>query len=423
MAALAFEGVTKVFPDGTEAVSHFDLDVGDGELMVLVGPSGSGKSTALRMLAGLEDATAGTIRIGTRVVNDVAPKDRDIAMVFQSYALYPHMDVAHNLGFALRMQRMQRASIGERVGAAARRLGLSELVEKRPRNLSGGQRQRVAVGRAIVREPQAFLMDEPLSNLDAKLRVEMRAYLSRLRHELGTTTVYVTHDQIEAMTMGDRVAVMRDGRLVQCDEPQTLYDRPADLFVAGFMGSPAMNLARARLERTRRRALPGPRIPAHARAGAAPRCGARPRRRAGRGGDPARGDVPRAPRPRRRPGARWPPSSSSSRWAPTCWSMRPSTLRRCSPRTSSKSRARLAETRLPTSCALASPRACAPDVPVDRGRRPAAARRHGAPALLRPRHDARHPVSSSVPERRRSRGDARWVDPAHRASSAGGRVG
>jgi multiple sugar transport system ATP-binding protein len=249
MAQLAFEGVTKVFPDGTEAVRDFDLDVGDGELMILVGPSGSGKSTALRMLAGLEDATAGTIRIGTRVVNDVAPKDRDIAMVFQSYALYPHMDVAHNLGFALRMQRMQRASIGERVSAAAQRLGLSELVGKRPKNLSGGQRQRVAVGRAIVRQPQAFLMDEPLSNLDAKLRVEMRAYLSRLRQELGTTTVYVTHDQIEAMTMGDRVAVMRDGRLVQCDRPQTLYDRPADLFVAGFIGSPAMNFARGRLER------------------------------------------------------------------------------------------------------------------------------------------------------------------------------
>jgi multiple sugar transport system ATP-binding protein len=249
MAQLAFEGVTKVFADGTEAVSDLDLDVGDGELMVLVGPSGSGKSTALRMLAGLEDATAGTIRIGSRVVNDVAPKDRDIAMVFQSYALYPHMDVSGNLGFALRMQRMQRASIAERVSAAAQRLGLAELVGKRPKNLSGGQRQRVAVGRAIVREPQAFLMDEPLSNLDAKLRVEMRGYLSRLRHELGTTTVYVTHDQVEAMTMGDRVAVMRDGRLAQCDRPQELYDRPADLFVAGFIGSPAMNFLRARLER------------------------------------------------------------------------------------------------------------------------------------------------------------------------------
>jgi multiple sugar transport system ATP-binding protein len=249
MAQLAFEGVTKVFADGTEAVRDLDLDVGDGELMVLVGPSGSGKSTALRMLAGLEDATAGTIRIGARVVNDVAPKDRDIAMVFQSYALYPHMDVAGNLGFALRMQRMQRPSIAERVSAAAHRLGLSELVDKRPRNLSGGQRQRVAVGRAIVREPQAFLMDEPLSNLDAKLRVEMRGYLSRLRQELGTTTVYVTHDQVEAMTMGDRVAVMRDGRLAQCDRPQELYDHPADIFVAGFIGSPAMNLARACVER------------------------------------------------------------------------------------------------------------------------------------------------------------------------------
>jgi multiple sugar transport system ATP-binding protein len=249
MAGLAFEGVSKVFPDGTTAVHDLDLEVGDGELMILVGPSGSGKSTALRMLAGLEDASSGTIRIGGRVVNDVAPKDRDIAMVFQSYALYPHMDVAHNMGFALRMQRVDKASIGERVGAAARRLGLSELTARRPRALSGGQRQRVAVGRAIVREPQAFLMDEPLSNLDAKLRVEMRAYLARLRHELGTTTVYVTHDQTEAMTMGDRVAVMRDGHLEQCDRPQALYDRPANLFVGGFIGSPEMNFARGRLER------------------------------------------------------------------------------------------------------------------------------------------------------------------------------
>jgi multiple sugar transport system ATP-binding protein len=248
MAELAFEGVTKVFPDGTHAVRDLDLEVGDGELMILVGPSGSGKSTALRMLAGLEEASDGTIRIGGRVVNDIAPKDRDIAMVFQSYALYPHMDVAHNMGFALRMQRVDKASIGERVGAAARRLGLSELTERRPRALSGGQRQRVAVGRAIVREPQAFLMDEPLSNLDAKLRVEMRAYLARLRQELGTTTVYVTHDQIEAMTMGERVAVMNEGRLEQVDHPQALYDRPANLFVAGFIGSPPMNLVRARVE-------------------------------------------------------------------------------------------------------------------------------------------------------------------------------
>jgi multiple sugar transport system ATP-binding protein len=250
MAGLAFEGVSKVFPDGTAAVRDFSLEVGDGELMILVGPSGSGKSTALRMLAGLEDATEGTIRIGPRVVNDLAPKDRDIAMVFQSYALYPHMDVAGNLGFALRIQRMERASIAERVAAAAQRLGLSDLMARRPRALSGGQRQRVAVGRAIVRKPQAFLMDEPLSNLDAKLRVEMRAYLARLRQELGTTTVYVTHDQVEAMTMGDRVAVMRDGQLEQCDTPQTLYDRPANLFVGGFIGSPEMNFARGHLEHT-----------------------------------------------------------------------------------------------------------------------------------------------------------------------------
>jgi multiple sugar transport system ATP-binding protein len=248
MAGLAFESVSKVFPDGTTAVRDFSLEVGDGELMILVGPSGSGKSTALRMLAGLEDATAGTIRIGPRVVNDIPPKDRDIAMVFQSYALYPHMDVAGNLGFALRMQHMQRTAIADRVAAAAQRLGLSDLVARRPRALSGGQRQRVAVGRAIVRQPQAFLMDEPLSNLDAKLRVEMRAYLARLRQELGTTTVYVTHDQIEAMTMGDRVAVMRDGHLEQCDTPQVLYDRPVNLFVGGFIGSPEMNFARGHLE-------------------------------------------------------------------------------------------------------------------------------------------------------------------------------
>jgi len=249
MAGLAFEGVSKVFPDGTAAVRGLDLEVGDGELMILVGPSGSGKSTALRMLAGLEEATAGTIRIGGRVVNDVAPKERDIAMVFQSYALYPHMDVARNMGFALRMARVERSAIAARVAAAARRLGLTDLTARRPRALSGGQRQRVAVGRAIVREPQAFLMDEPLSNLDAKLRVEMRAYLSRLRQELGTTTVYVTHDQIEAMTMGERVAVMNDGQLEQVDHPQALYDRPANLFVAGFIGSPPMNLLRGRVTR------------------------------------------------------------------------------------------------------------------------------------------------------------------------------
>jgi multiple sugar transport system ATP-binding protein len=246
MASICFSGVSKVFPDGTHAVSDLDLDVADGGFTVLVGPSGSGKSTALRMVAGLEEATSGTIRIADRVVNDVAPKDRDIAMVFQSYALYPHMSVEDNLGFALKMQGAP--SRRERVGRVARRLGIGEQLERRPRQLSGGQRQRVALGRAIVRQPAAFLMDEPLSNLDAKLRVEMRAYIARLHQELGTTTLYVTHDQTEAMTMGDRVAVMRDGRLEQVDSPQVLYDRPANLFVAAFIGSPAMNLLRGRLE-------------------------------------------------------------------------------------------------------------------------------------------------------------------------------
>jgi multiple sugar transport system ATP-binding protein len=244
MASIAFEDVSKVFPDGTRAVDGLDLEIADGEFTILVGPSGSGKSTALRMVAGLEDATAGSMRIGERVVNDIAPKDRDIAMVFQSYALYPHMPVAGNMGFALKMQKVEAGSIRERVGRAAARLGIGELLERRPKALSGGQRQRVALGRAIVRSPQAFLMDEPLSNLDAKLRVEMRAYIARLHQELGTTTLYVTHDQTEAMTMGDRVAVMRDGRLEQVDTPQRLYEHPVNMFVAGFIGSPAMNLLR-----------------------------------------------------------------------------------------------------------------------------------------------------------------------------------
>src|SRR5690349_2032689 len=244
MASIAFDEVSKVFPDGTRAVDGLDLEVEDGEFAVLVGPSGSGKSTALRMVAGLEDASSGDLRIGARVVNDVAPKDRDIAMVFQSYALYPHMSVAQNMGFALKLAKQPPESIRERVSRAASRLGISELVERRPRALSGGQRQRVALGRAIVRSPQAFLMDEPLSNLDAKLRVEMRAYIARLHQELGTTTLYVTHDQTEAMTMGDRVAVMRDGRLEQVDTPSRLYEHPANVFVAGFIGSPAMNLLR-----------------------------------------------------------------------------------------------------------------------------------------------------------------------------------
>jgi multiple sugar transport system ATP-binding protein len=247
MASIAFEGVSKVFPDGTRAVDDLTLDIPDGGFTVLVGPSGSGKSTALRMVAGLEEITGGQIRIGDRVVNDVPPRDRDIAMVFQSYALYPHMNVADNMGFALRMQHQVKASIRQQVTGAATRLGIGDLLARRPRALSGGQRQRVALGRAIVREPQAFLMDEPLSNLDAKLRVEMRAYLARLHQELGTTTLYVTHDQIEAMTMGDRVAVMRDGRLEQVASPQELYDHPANMFVASFMGSPAMNLLRGRL--------------------------------------------------------------------------------------------------------------------------------------------------------------------------------
>jgi multiple sugar transport system ATP-binding protein len=237
-----------VFPDGTAAVDGLDLEIPDGGFTVLVGPSGSGKSTALRMVAGLEEATSGTIRIADRVVNDVAPKDRDIAMVFQSYALYPHMSVEDNLGFALKMQGAPPASRATRAGAVARRLGISELLQRRPRQLSGGQRQRVALGRAIVRQPAAFLMDEPLSNLDAKLRVEMRAYIARLHQELGTTTLYVTHDQTEAMTMGDRVAVMRDGRVEQVDAPQELYNQPANLFVAAFIGSPAMNLLRGHLE-------------------------------------------------------------------------------------------------------------------------------------------------------------------------------
>jgi multiple sugar transport system ATP-binding protein len=248
MAQITLEDVTKVFPDGTRAVDGLDLEIADGEFTVLVGPSGSGKSTALRMVAGLEDASSGSISIGSRVVNDIAPKDRDIAMVFQSYALYPHMSVDQNMGFALKMQRVEKPSIRERVGRAATRLGIGDLLARRPRALSGGQRQRVALGRAIVRSPEAFLMDEPLSNLDAKLRVEMRAYIARLHQELGTTTLYVTHDQTEAMTMGDRVAVMRDGRLEQVDSPQRLYEHPVNVFVAGFIGSPAMNLLRGSVD-------------------------------------------------------------------------------------------------------------------------------------------------------------------------------
>jgi multiple sugar transport system ATP-binding protein len=249
MASINFEGVRKVFADGTVALDDLDLEVADGEFMVLVGPSGSGKSTALRIVAGLEDATAGTVRIGHRVVNEVEPKDRDIAMVFQSYALYPHMSVADNIGFPLRMRGEKRPAIRESVTHAAGRLSIRTLLERRPRQLSGGQRQRVALGRAIVRDPQAFLMDEPLSNLDAKLRVEMRAYVAQLHQRLAKTILYVTHDQVEAMTMGDRVAILGEGRLEQVDAPQVLYDRPETLFVASFIGSPAMNLLRGRIVR------------------------------------------------------------------------------------------------------------------------------------------------------------------------------
>jgi multiple sugar transport system ATP-binding protein len=248
VSSVSFERVTKVFENGEVAVSELSLAVHDGEFMVLVGPSGSGKSTALRMVAGLEEPTDGTVRIGERVVNDVAPRDRDVAMVFQSYALYPHMSVRENLSFPLRLHRVRRAEAKGRVAQAAELLGIGELLERRPRQLSGGQRQRVAMGRSIVREPRAFLMDEPLSNLDAKLRVEMRAYIARLHQRLETTTLYVTHDQTEAMTMADRVAVMRTGRLEQVDRPQAIYERPANVFVAAFIGSPAMNLVPSRLE-------------------------------------------------------------------------------------------------------------------------------------------------------------------------------
>ncbi|MGH2545482.1 MAG: ABC transporter ATP-binding protein [Actinomycetota bacterium] len=247
MAEIALEGVSKVYADGTQAVSDLSLGIGDGEFMVFVGPSGCGKTTALRMVAGLEDISDGTIRIGERVVNEVPPKDRDVAMVFQNYALYPHMTVYDNMGFGLKLQKVAKAEIDRRVRKAAQILGLEELLEKKPRNLSGGQRQRVAMGRAIVREPRAFLMDEPLSNLDAKLRVQMRAEIARLQRDLGVTTVYVTHDQIEAMTMGDRVAVIKKGRLQQADRPQALYERPVNLFVGGFIGSPAMNMVEATL--------------------------------------------------------------------------------------------------------------------------------------------------------------------------------
>jgi multiple sugar transport system ATP-binding protein len=241
VSAIAIRAVTKRYRDGTLAVSSFDLDIADGELMILVGPSGCGKTTLLRMIAGLEEITAGEIEIGGRVVNDLTPKDRDIAMVFQNYALYPHMTVAKNMGFSLRRAKVPAAEIRRKVQDTAALLGITEQLDRKPANLAGGQRQRVAMGRAIVREPQAFLMDEPLSNLDAKLRVQTRAEILRIQRRLHTTTVYVTHDQTEAMTLGDRLAVMRDGLLQQVGTPDVLYNRPRNLFVAGFIGSPAMN--------------------------------------------------------------------------------------------------------------------------------------------------------------------------------------
>ncbi|MFI8301318.1 ABC transporter ATP-binding protein [Streptomyces nigra] len=248
MAEIILEGVTKRFPDGALAVKDVDLDIADGEFVILVGPSGCGKSTTLNMIAGLEDITEGTLRIGDRVVNDLAPKERDVAMVFQSYALYPHLTVRENMGFPLRLAKVDKGTINAKVEETARVLDLTEHLDRKPANLSGGQRQRVAMGRAIVRAPKAFLMDEPLSNLDAKLRVQMRTQISRLQRRLGTTTVYVTHDQTEAMTLGDRVVVMRQGLVQQIGTPAQLYDLPRNLFVAGFIGSPAMNFLNATLE-------------------------------------------------------------------------------------------------------------------------------------------------------------------------------
>ncbi len=242
MARVAFDGVTKVYPGPVVAVEDLTLDVADGEFLILVGPSGCGKSTALRMVAGLERISDGTIAIGDRVVNDVPPKDRDIAMVFQNYALYPHMTVEKNLGFGLRRRRAPRKEVRRRVDEVSRMLGLGDLLRRRPGQLSGGQRQRVAMGRALVREPEVFLLDEPLSNLDAKLRVQMRSELKRLHDRIGVTTIYVTHDQVEAITLGERIAVLSDGVLQQVGRPQEVYDHPANVFVAGFIGSPPMNL-------------------------------------------------------------------------------------------------------------------------------------------------------------------------------------
>ncbi len=247
MAELSLEGLTKIYPNGFKAVDELNIDITDGEFLVLVGPSGCGKSTALRMVAGLEEITSGNLSINGDLMNDVEPKDRNIAMVFQNYALYPHLDVEKNIGFALKLSGLSKQEIDSKVSEAAKILELEPLLKNKPAQLSGGQRQRVAMGRAIVRDPSVFLMDEPLSNLDAKLRVQMRAEITRLQHRLEATTLYVTHDQVEAMTMGDRVAVMKDGVLQQIDNPSSLYEKPENLFVAGFIGAPAMNLREAKL--------------------------------------------------------------------------------------------------------------------------------------------------------------------------------
>jgi len=247
VAELSLEGLTKIYPNGFKAVDELNIDIADGEFLVLVGPSGCGKSTALRMVAGLEEITSGNLSINGDLMNDVEPKDRNIAMVFQNYALYPHLDVEKNIGFALKLSGLSKQEIDSKVSEAAKILELEPLLKNKPAQLSGGQRQRVAMGRAIVRDPSVFLMDEPLSNLDAKLRVQMRAEITRLQHRLEATTLYVTHDQVEAMTMGDRVAVMKDGVLQQIDNPSSLYEKPENLFVAGFIGAPAMNLREAKL--------------------------------------------------------------------------------------------------------------------------------------------------------------------------------
>ena len=249
MAGLAFEEVTKVYDDDTVAVRDMSMDIEDGEFIVFVGPSGCGKSTALRMIAGLEDITRGRLHIGGELVNDVSPKDRNVAMVFQNYALFPHMKVRDNIAFGLQIRKSPKDVIQRRVGEVANILGIEELLDRRPKALSGGQRQRVALGRAIIREPSAFLMDEPLSNLDAKLRVQMRTEISKLHNRIGTTTIYVTHDQTEAMTMADRIVLLKDGVVQQMATPQEMYDQPRNVFVAGFIGSPAMNFVRARIER------------------------------------------------------------------------------------------------------------------------------------------------------------------------------